>query len=90
MNAAVCNILNDMSEVLNIQQMRLLQEALLKYLHDEDGQEEKQFDNMDYLDMFVAAKRIQKLLGHQQIDTTMHYAMVNQNNVKNSHRKYIA
>jgi len=29
-------------------------------------------------------------LGHQQIDTTMHYAMVNQVNVKMSHRKFIA
>lgn len=28
---------------------------------------------------------IVELLGHQQIDTTMHYAMVNQSNVKNSH-----
>ena len=35
-------------------------------------------------------EQVQRLLGHQQIDTTMHYAMVNQNNVKNSHRKYIA
>ena len=26
----------------------------------------------------------------QQIDTTMQYAIVNQNNVKVSHRKYIA
>ena len=25
----------------------------------------------------------------EEIDTTMEYAMVNQNNVKNSHRKYI-
>ena len=24
-----------------------------------------------------------------KIDTTMEYAMVNQNNVKNSHRKYV-
>ena len=27
--------------------------------------------------------------GHQSIDTTLQYAMVNQNNVKESHRKYI-
>ena len=32
---------------------------------------------------------VQKLLGHIKIDTTMEYAMVNQTNVKNSHRKYI-
>ncbi|TLQ07964.1 hypothetical protein FEZ44_12660 [Lactococcus cremoris] len=32
---------------------------------------------------------IPHLLGHVKIDTTMHYAMVNQANVKNSHRKFI-
>lgn len=35
-------------------------------------------------------EQVQKLLGHVKIDTTMHYAMVNQNNVKISHRKYIS
>ena len=30
------------------------------------------------------------LLGHEQIDTTLRYAMVNQNNVKLSHRKFIS
>ena len=33
--------------------------------------------------------QLQKLLGHVQIDTTMQYAMVNQSNVKISHRKFI-
>lgn len=32
---------------------------------------------------------IEKLLGHAKIETTMHYAMVNQNNVKASHRRYL-
>ena len=31
----------------------------------------------------------QHLLGHTKIDTTLHYAFVNQNNIKISHRKYI-
>lgn len=35
-------------------------------------------------------EQVQKLLGHARIDTTMHYAQVNQNNVKLSHRKYLA
>ena len=35
-------------------------------------------------------EQVQSLLAHSQIDTTMHYAMVNQNNVKESHRKYVA
>ena len=33
---------------------------------------------------------VQKVLGHSQIDTTMQYAVVNQNNVKNSNRRHIA
>lgn len=35
-------------------------------------------------------EQVQKILGHEQIDTTFRYAMVNQNNVKLSHRKYIS
>ena len=30
-------------------------------------------------------EQVQKILGHEQIDTTLRYAMVNQNNVKLSH-----
>ena len=37
----------------------------------------------------LVQKQVQKLLGHIKIDTTMEYAMVNQSNVKNSHRKYV-
>ena len=32
---------------------------------------------------------LQKLLGHQKINSTMHYAMVKQQNVKFAHRKYM-
>lgn len=42
------------------------------------------------IDKGMPIEQVQRLLGHQQIDTTMHYAMVNQNNVKMSHRKFIA
>ena len=41
------------------------------------------------IDKGMPIEQVQKLLGHIKIDTTMEYAMVNQNNVKNSHRKYI-
>ena len=41
------------------------------------------------IDKGMLIEQVQKLLGHIKIDTTMEYAMVNQNNVKNSHRKYI-
>lgn len=42
------------------------------------------------IDKGMPVEQVQKLLGHVKIETTMHYAMVNQNNVKMSHRKYIA
>lgn len=35
-------------------------------------------------------EQVQKLLGHVSVDTTLHYAIVNQNNVKISHQKYIS
>ena len=41
------------------------------------------------IDKGMPIEQVQKLLGHIKIDTTMEYAMVNQNNVKNSHRKFI-
>ena len=41
------------------------------------------------IDKGMPIEQVQKLLGHVQIDTTMHYAMVNQNNVKIAHRKFI-
>lgn len=34
-------------------------------------------------------EQVQKLLGHTKIDTTLHYAIVNQANVKLSHQRYI-
>lgn len=42
------------------------------------------------IDKGMPVEQVQHLLGHQNIDTTMQYAMVNQTNVKNSHRKFIA
>lgn len=42
------------------------------------------------IDKGMPIEQVQKILGHSQIDTTMQYALVNQNNVKASHRKYIA
>lgn len=41
------------------------------------------------IDKGMPVEQVQKLLGHARIDTTMHYAMVNQNNVKASHRRYL-
>lgn len=42
------------------------------------------------IDKGMPIEQVQQLLGHQSIDTTLQYAMVNQNNVRESHRKYIA
>lgn len=42
------------------------------------------------IDKGMPIEQVQKILGHSQIDTTMQYAIVNQNNVKTAHRKYIA
>ena len=42
------------------------------------------------IDKGMPIEQVQKILGHSQIDTTMQYAIVNQNNVTSAHRKYIA
>lgn len=41
------------------------------------------------IDKGMPIEQVQQLLGHQKIDTTMHYAMVKQQNVKLAHRKYV-
>ena len=41
------------------------------------------------IDKGMPIEQVQQLLGHQNIDTTLQYAMVNQANVKASHRKYL-
>lgn len=41
------------------------------------------------IDKGMPIEQLQKLLGHQRIDTTLQYAMVKQSNVKLAHRKYI-
>lgn len=41
------------------------------------------------IDKGMPVEQVQQLLGHAKIDTTMQYAMVSQNNVKISHRRFI-
>lgn len=41
------------------------------------------------IDKGMKVELLQRLLGHSKIETTMEYAMVNQANVKMSHRRYI-
>ena len=42
------------------------------------------------IDKGMPIEQVQKILGHSQIDTTMQYAMVNQNNVKSAHQKFMS
>ena len=42
------------------------------------------------IDKDMPIEQVKKLLGHVKIETTMNYALVNQSNVKISHRRYIA
>lgn len=41
------------------------------------------------IDKGMPIEQVQHLLGHQSLDTTLQYAMVNQSNVKLSHHKFI-
>ncbi|MGL4911928.1 MAG: site-specific tyrosine recombinase/integron integrase [Romboutsia sp.] len=41
------------------------------------------------IDKGMPIEQVQHLLGHSKIDTTLQYAMVNQSNVKISHKKYL-
>ena len=41
------------------------------------------------IDKGMPIEQVQKLLGHTKNETTMYYAMVNQSNVKASHRRYL-
>lgn len=41
------------------------------------------------IDKGMPIEQVQKLLGHEKIDTTLQYAMVKQSNVKIAHQKYI-
>lgn len=41
------------------------------------------------IDKGMPIEQVQRLLGHVRIDTTLRYAIVNQNNVKIAHKKYL-
>ena len=41
------------------------------------------------IDKGMPIEQVQRLLGHVRIDTTLHYAIVIQNNVKLAHKKYL-
>ena len=70
MDEKLVNIINEMAEYLNIAQMKKLQEVLLKHLINSDG-EKTSVSNMEYLQMFIDAKRIEgcsdRTLGYYQV-----------------------
>ena len=41
------------------------------------------------IDKGMPIEQVQEMLGHSRIETTMHYALVNESNVRLSHRKYL-
>ena len=51
-------IINEMAEVLNVAQLKKLQEVLLKHLAD-NSLERKDISNYEYLKMFLEAKQIE-------------------------------
>lgn len=55
----IYSVLNDMSEVLNMQQLQRLQETLLKHLVEKGNEKKCPVDNGEYLDMFISAKKIE-------------------------------
>lgn len=70
MDEKLVNIINEMAEYLNIAQMKKLQEVLLKHLINSDV-EKTSVSNMEYLQMFIDAKRIEgcsdRTLGYYQV-----------------------
>ena len=41
------------------------------------------------IDKGMPIEQVQRLLGHEKIDTILRYAQVKQSNVKSAHKKYI-
>ena len=58
MEEKLVKILNEMAEYLSISQMKKLQEVLLKNMKEQD-EHVLETDNYDYLEMFIAAKKIE-------------------------------
>ena len=58
MEEKLVKILNEMAEYLSISQMKKLQEVLLKNLQEPE-EVISESTNFDYLDMFIAAKKIE-------------------------------
>lgn len=59
MKNLIYNVLNDMSEHLNMLQMKRLQEVLIKSIEEKKEDECEQTDSLDYVRLFLSAKNIE-------------------------------
>lgn len=57
MDNQIYNIISDMSDVLNIAQLKRLQEILIERL-ESDAIRREEVDNISYLEMFITAKHL--------------------------------
>lgn len=85
---------------VNVQWFRFELSDLNMMDFNEDDQKEFSLKNGDphkfrrtlatmAIDKGMPIEQVQQLLGHESVDTTLQYAMVNQANVKQAHHKYI-
>ena len=58
MEEKLVRILNEMAEVLNIAQLKKLQEVLLKHLTEKEAKQQE-IDNTEYVKLFLDAKKIE-------------------------------
>ena len=58
MEDKIVNVINEMADVLNIAQLRKLQEVMLKHLSENSASKEST-DNGEYLRLFLEAKHIE-------------------------------
>lgn len=58
MKEKISNVLNEMTEVLNVSQLRKLQEVMLKHFAENES-EKQHIDNEEYLMRFIAAKGVE-------------------------------
>lgn len=84
-----CNI-QKMLETINVSVVNISTEMLRKYLVEYQLINNCGTRATRAIEKGMPIEQVQKILGHEQIDTTLRYAMVNQNNVKLSHRKFIS
>ena len=59
MDKAIVNVINQMSEVLSIGQLRRLQQVLIENLIDNKDMDEELRDNSYYVDLFISTKLLE-------------------------------